>query len=257
MFCFWGMWESLALTLYPSDEDILYFCDESSQIDDAFMGVAGLAVSRRMVGTIARELNELNLKSGYVGSEVKWSTLGKRKVCIHTLYVDYLFNLIANNMAHFHIRFAPFGEYDHSLSGERKRADTVSKMFYSLLLHRPVAFYGAKRAIYVYPDDGECTAYLPEMRNPLCAEGYWTLGAKPNCVKEIVPRSSKREPLLQLLDVTLGALTAVKNARQNGAAKTAVAAPVMNKNIVPDLTIGPAKHLRKFNVWNVTPKWKK
>lgn len=58
------------------------------------MAVAGLAVSRRMVGVIARELKQLNQESGFLGSEVKWSTLGKRRVCVHTLYVDYLFNLM-------------------------------------------------------------------------------------------------------------------------------------------------------------------
>lgn len=244
------------MALYPSDEDILYFCDESSQIDDAFMAVAGLAVSRRMVGTIARELKELNRQSGYVGSEVKWSSLGKRKVSIHKLYVDYLFNLIENNLAHFHIRFAPFSEYDHSLSGERKRSDTVSKMFYQLLLHRPVRFYGSRRAIYVYPDDGDCTLRLPELRGPLCADGY-SRGAKSNCVKEIAPRSSKREPLLQLLDVTLGALTAAKNERQNAAPKMELIAHVLSQKSVPALSVGTDKNARKFNVWNVTPKWRK
>lgn len=241
----------------PSDEDILYFCDESSQIDDAFMAVAGLAVSRRMVRTISQELKDLNRESGFIGSEVKWSKLGKRKVCIHTLYVDYLFNLLDTKRAHFHVRFAPFSEYDHNLSGERKRTDTVSKMFYSLLLHRAVAFYGPHRALYVYPDDGDCTSYLPKMRDQLCADGWNKKRAKANCVKEIQCRSSKREPLLQLLDVTLGALAAVKNNRQLEAPKATVAAHVLSKKMVPDLTKGTAWGARRFNVWNVTPKWKK
>lgn len=197
------------------------------------MAVGGLAVSRRMVPTIARDLDALNRKNGVI-SEVKWSTAKRRRVSIHRLYADYLFNLVENGLAHFHIRFAPFNEYDHKKSGPAGRTDTVSKMYYQLLLHRPVYYYGSKAALFVYPDAGDCTAYLPRMRNQLCAGGYNSMKSKPNCVREIVPRNSRTEPLLQLLDVTLGALTAIRNERATGDVKAELASYILDKSPITD-----------------------
>lgn len=218
------------------------------------MAVGGLAVSRRMVRTIARDLSELNRTHGVV-SEVKWENAKRRRVSIHQLYVDYLFELIASGSAHLHIRFAPFKRYDHRKSGKRGRIDTVSKMYFQLLLHRPVRYYGRHRALYVFPDDGECTAELPDLRNGLCSLGQKKHNALPNCVKEISPRSSKREPLLQLLDVTLGGVAAIRNDRKLGETKSALAAHIHGKAGFPDLTKSTKSEERRLNFWNVKPMW--
>jgi hypothetical protein len=68
--------------------------------------------------------------------------------------------------------------------------------------------------VHVYPDDGQCTVLLPEMHDPLTVDAYKNFGAEGrDCVSAITPRCSKSEPMLQLLDVTLGALAAYKNGR--------------------------------------------
>lgn len=123
----------------PDPDDILYFCDESSHINDGYMAVGGLAVARRAISEISRELKALNDANG-VCSEVKWTNAKRRRVNVHKCYVDYLFDLIDKKRVHLHVRFAPFGEYEHSRSGARGRVDTVSKMYYQLLLHRPIRY---------------------------------------------------------------------------------------------------------------------
>ena len=68
---------------------------------------------------------------------------------VHEGYIRLLFELITENRLHFHIRFSRMDEYDHRRSGPRRKLDTVSKAFYQLLLHRPVAFYGKDVDLYV------------------------------------------------------------------------------------------------------------
>jgi len=240
----------------PSDlkpTDILYFCDETSQVDDRYMAVGGLAIVRGRIANVVADLREIDGENGII-SEVKWTTAKKRRVSVHSLYAEYLARLIRAGHAHLHIRFAPFNEYDHRNSGPRGRIDTVSKMYYQLLLHRAAAFYGRKCAVYVHPDNGDCTSYLPLMRDQLCAAAYQTKRCLPNCVRAIEPRDSAREPMLQLLDVTLGAFAALRNGRALGETKQLLAEHVLDLHGAPDIAKSSPKTDRRFNLWNVEPR---
>jgi len=232
---------------------VLYFCDESSQINDAYMAIGGMALHVKRLPEILAGIRAINAECGVI-SEVKWSTAKKRRVSVHERYIDYFFDLLDAGKIHFHIRFAPFGEYCHSESGNRGRVDTVSKMYYQMIVHRPIAFYGRLLPIHVHPDHGECTSYLPKIRGAMCAEGYRTKGSKPNCVPVLEPRDSKHEPFLQLLDVPLGALAALKNQRDIGEVKTALAARVLTRTGWDDLEGNSRSVDRRLNIWNVAPK---
>lgn len=215
------------------------------------MAIGGLAVRRERVPEIVAAIKAINKDCGVI-SEVKWSTAKKRRVSVHKRYVDYLFDLIDAKHAHFHIRFAPFSKYSHT--GERGRVDTVSKMYYQMILHRPVAFYGKRAPIYIHPDHGDCTSYLPTIRGAICAAGYRTKGAKPNCVREIITRDSRREPLLQLLDVPLGALTALRNERELQETKAELAAYVLSRTGWTDLAGNSRQNEIRLNLWNANPR---
>lgn len=208
---------------------------------------------RSRIPAIVADLRSINAECGVV-SEVKWATAKRRRVSVHKRYVDYLFDLIDAGKVHFHIRFAPFDQYRHAESGDRGRVDTVSKMYYQMILHRPVGFYGPKVPIHIHPDQGDCTSYLPDMRNQICAAGYKTKGCKPNCVPVLEPRDSKREPLLQLLDVPLGALAALRNERVIGETKSELAAYVLARTGWPDLSGNSKERVMRLNLWNVVPK---
>lgn len=232
---------------------VLYFCDESSQINDEFMAIGGMALHKRRLPEVLAGIRAINDECGVI-SEVKWSTAKRRRVSVHERYIDYFFDLLEAKKIHFHIRFAPFGQYRHADSGDRGRVDTVSKMYYQMIVHRPIAFYGRHLPIHVHPDHGECTSYLPKIRGAMCAEGYKTKAAKPNCVPVLEPRDSKREPLLQLLDVPLGALAALKNKREIGELKASLADRVMKRTGWPDLDGNSRAVDRRLNIWNVTPR---
>ena len=244
--------------LKKSPTDILYFCDESSQVTDAYAAVAGLAVARGSVCSIVSDLKKLNYEFGKSG-EVKWANAKSYGGRVHRAYIDYLFKLLQERRAHFHIRFSSMSEYDHELSGERRKIDTVSKAFYQLLLHRAYRCY-KDRSIYIYPDDGEYTERLPTQIGALNHQGCTKFGGLAfGAVQEIVPRSSKSEPMLQLLDVPLGALAAIRNDRhrKNGYSpiKRELAEYVLQRTGWITIHGNSTWGQWHLNRWNVKPKW--
>lgn len=241
-----------------SPNDILYFCDESSQTTDEFAAVAGLAIRRKNIEKVITDLATIKAASGKSG-EVKWKNAKSYGGRVHAGYVDYLFLLIDEGKAQFHIRFSPMSEYDHSLSGERRRVDTVSKAFYQLLLHRACRYY-SRSPLFVHPDDGEYTEALPGQLGALNHQAVSKFGGDfDGCVRKLEPRSSASEPMLQLLDVTLGALAALRNGRTTkegyGKVKADLARYVLAKTKWPSLLGNSDINHRPLNKWNARPKW--
>src|SRR3981189_3747632 len=189
---------------------LYYFCDESSFLGEEHMAVGGITVATGQVHRIANELKAINEQKRARG-EIKWHNTRKSGLEVRKAYLDHLINLISLNHVHFHIRFSPMNEYEHE--GKRREFETVSKMFYQLLLHRPVRYYGPGSRLFIRPDNGECTRLLPDFKEALNIDGERTYQAKPDCIESIVPLDSKTESMLQLLDVAVGALTAYRNER--------------------------------------------
>lgn len=236
----------------PRDQ-LCYFCDESSQSGDTYMAVAGIAVARKAIPYIIERMTPIREKYEKAG-EVKWKNAKYCGGMVHEGYIRLLFELIDEGRLHFHIRFSRMDEYDHKLSGPRKKLDTVSKSFYQLLLHRPVNYYGKEVDLHVYPDDGSCTRLLPEQIGAL----HYESGL--NCIKTIQPRSSEKEPMLQLLDCTLGALAAYRNGRhllpEISDTKKRLSELAFVLTGWPDIT-GSCYNKKRLSRWNVTPKYQK
>lgn len=216
------------------------------------MAVAGLAVPDREMESISADLEAIKASRGGP-SEVKWSTAKSRRDNVHEAFIDYFVEALAAKRINFQIRFAPFDQYDHHASGDRRRVDTVSKMHFQLLLHRAMRLYGPHYKLRIRPDDGDCTAALVAQVSRLHDWGAHHYGAKRDCIESIEPRESHREVMLQLLDVPLGALTALRNDRQLITAKRSLADYVRAKfpHEKLDGSCNPAR--KPFSIWNVRP----
>ena len=178
----------------PKRADTFYFCDESSFLGDIYMAVGGLAIAKGGIPEVVKALHNIN-ESKKARGEIKWQNTRKRGVDVRKAYIDHLLKLVSDGHAHFHIRFSPMNEYDHD--GERHIYDTVSKMFYQLLLHRPVRYYGKECQLFIRPDNGECTRLLPGLKDALQNDGYLKYRTDPNCINSIVPLNSKSESLFR------------------------------------------------------------
>ncbi len=220
------------------------------------MGVGGLAIRKERIPEIVKELADIKQKREARG-EIKWENTRDWGLTIRKNYIDYMVTLTQRGYAHLHIRFAPFALYDHKSSGPRRIYDTVSKMYYQLLLHRPVNYYGSTCRLFIRPDDGACTSELEKFIDALHIDGQSKYKAAPDCIDSIICLNSTREPLLQFLDVSLGALCAYRNGRhlrpETSEAKRILAEHAYHAFGIPDLTKNA--HLgRPLSIWNVIPR---
>lgn len=222
------------------------------------MGIGGLAIDLGMADYILSDIQKINYNYE-ITSEIKWATAKKRRDSAHIAYIDLLFKLIETNIVNFHIRFQEMGKYDHSISGERKLVDTVSKAHYQLMLHRAVRYYGAEYDIHIRPDNGNCTSLLPGYKQKLNEGAVSEFNHPPNCVRTIEPRDSKQTPFLQFLDVTLGALTAYRNGRhllpETSDMKRKLAIYAFEKTKLHSLEASTSISQHRLSVWNVRPKF--
>src|SRR5438094_6233357 len=154
-----------ALVLY-------YFCDETSFIggDEDYMGVGGLAIRKSRIPSIVKKIAEIT-KARNARGEIKWENTRDWGLTVRRDYIDYMVALTRDRHAHLHMRFAPFVMYDHSISGPRRIYDTVSKMYYQLLLHRALNYYGSTCRLFIRPDDGACTSELEKFIDALHSDG--------------------------------------------------------------------------------------
>jgi len=238
-------------------DEIYYFCDETSFTTGPLMAVGGLAIPKRHIQDVVSSIKAIR-DERKDHSEIKWSNTRKQKVSSRKDFIDLLKNLIDQNKAHFHIRFAPFDEYDHDASGRRRKFDTTSKMFFQLLLHRAVRFYGPHYKLVVIPDNGECTSDLEKYIDRLHANGVAKYKAKDGCVSRIECRNSRGEPLLQLLDVPLGALMAYRAGRhlepQTSEIKRELAEYAVATLGLKDLSRNSPAGEMRLSVWNAVPQ---
>lgn len=220
------------------------------------MAVGGLAISSSFAHGVQVDVEAVNY-AHKVTSEIKWSKAKPLRYAAYLAYIDLLFELIEANLVHVHIRFQKMIDYNHNLGGERKRTDTISKAHYQLMLHRAVRYYGGESRIHIRPDNGVCTELLPSFVDRLNQEARRKFQYPDNCVWTVEPRDSAKEPLLQLLDVILGALTAYRNERhldpKTSEHKKQLAIYAFNKTGLPDLQTSTPINNGKFSIWNVTP----
>jgi len=183
-------------------------------------------------------------------SEVQWKSAKKRRDNIYKSYINLLFDLIKKNTIHVHIRFAP-------ANGKSNKPEDISKAFYQLLLHRAGRYYSADAKIRVRPDNGCCTEYLPKMLVGLNNDIHRKHGKPNNSIADIVPGDSRNEHLLQLLDVTLGALTSLRNNNHLsggiGPFKIALADHTLACAPITNIAANSPITQNSFNIWNVMP----
>ncbi len=240
---------------FPGAKYVGYFCDESThtQFDQTYFSVGGLALPDRVYAPLLMRLEEIKDKWKPL-KEIKWSTTPPGEHSAQTDFARCLSEFIKQGDAHLHIIFVNRHDFDNakSLPGGTIN-DTVSKMFWQLLLWHPVTFYGPHCDIHVRPDKGEPTRNLEKYIASLEDRGKRQQRAKPKCITSLKPRESGEVLMLQLLDVTMGAFTAMKNRRLNNRHKTDLKKLVDDLYGNPDLAIDTHKHVQPFKLWNFRP----
>lgn len=223
---------------------------------DEFMAVGGIAINMATIGDIEQKITQIRERLS-IRSEIKWSNIKSRRDNGHMAYAELFKELIEANNIHFHMRFQRIQEWDHQRAGPRRKVDTVSRAYYQLALHRPVAFYGAVADLHLRPDNGECTSQLHQYIGHLNTQARKHRACGVECVRSIHAIDSKSSHPHQLLDVTLGALAAIRNNRHNrediSAPKRKLALDIHALWGNLDLSQSSLKTEKRFNIWNALP----
>lgn len=190
-------------------------------------------------------------------AELKWSRISNQKVEEYKALVDYFFWLNSSDAVHFHALV-----FDNHKANHRKYndgcADTgLSKLYYQLILHKFCKVYqGGDMAVCL--DHRNSKTPHEDLKRMLNSGVAKTLGRDESPIKQIVSADSKAEDLLQLNDVILGAVGAVRNGKHElvggRAAKAELAKYVLEKSGLQTFDQDSPRRVTRFTVWNFRPQ---
>lgn len=222
------------------------------------MAVGGIAVNLSFISDLEAQIIEIRRSCNISQTkEIKWSNVKARRDSAHKRYAMLLRELCQEKRVHFHVRFQRISDWNHELSGPRRKTDTVSRAYYQLFLHKPVGFYGQSADLLIRPDKGECTEQLVNFKGHLNTDARKKKGCVIAPVHSIECQDSKKSHGLQLLDVSLGAFASLRNSRhlrpEISAPKRELAEYV--RDLWADLDLARSTHpdQRHMNIWNAKP----
>ena len=236
-------------------DSILYFCDEAG-IREKHAALGGLAIRLRDAIEVDARMNAIRRATG-INREIKWSNAKDRRDNAHRSFAALLRELFEERKVDLHINFIPMQKYQHRISGVRRKIDTISKQYFNLILFRAIAYYGRDNPIHVRLDNGEFTECLPDFHRAVNTKAWEKFGYEEP-VETICCRDSSNANFLQLLDVTLGAFSALRNNRFATSAdsfKAQFAEEIHSSWGRTDLSNNTPPSDRAFTVWNVSPSF--
>lgn len=206
----------------------------------------------------ARELNSAMLKlkdQAKMGpsSEFKWSGYknGQRKKTYFAL-VDLFYSMIEKNHLHFHCLVCDFNNFNHKHSdpnGSKNMFRSVNKLYYQLLVHQVCRRYGKKGKIAMYPDHGNDSAEIVGFRESVCKAAYFNHGAQYGSLMRIQPYPSSKMLPLQLPDVILGGIAALRENRDLNQNKQELGNYILDRSPLADWSEATNRDAN-FTIWH-------
>lgn len=235
-------------------EDLQFFSDSSSHRGHRYMVVGGIVLRPNRTSQLKADMQAIK-DSVRMGpkSEFKWSAYknGERKKAYFAL-VDLFFEMVSQGRMHFHTLICDFTEFDHKHddpSGAKDTFKSVNKLYYQLLVHQICRRYGKAHKIAMYPDHGNDSAEVINFRESVCKAAYFKYGCQFGSLAKIHPYPSAQMLPLQLADVILGSIAAVRENRKLNKNKSELAAYILNKAPVKDWSETTHRD-SNFTVWN-------
>ena len=218
------------------------------------MVAGGFAVKGDRVTEIESAIAEMRNCAG-IKSEFHWKDYrgGNRKRAYEKL-ISYAFDLVEKNHAHFHVAIAKFQGAEGVKLARVPKDRRINGVYENLLIHRVARFYGKDTAIHCIFDSGDDCAEIVGRRNFICAKAYRKYQTAPNCIRTLEPMQSHKSGLIQMTDVLVGGIGALRNARQLSSPKADLAHFIHEKSGHQDWATNTGKEARKFTVWNFKAK---
>lgn len=242
-----------------ADPNLLYdiYCDESSQTRHRFMVMGGIIIKSNLVEAANRRFLELKLPELPAG-ELKWGVVSRAKFPAYCRIVDAFFDDPIFSDVEFHSTVVDTWHQDHTKFNDGDRQVTFNKELYQLAnkfarLHRDKLFH-------LYPDDRETTQRPGELRDILNFGRRKKNDSRPYPYRRSHFRKSHETPMLQVVDILLGAVAYCVNdhiiAPGASVPKTNLARHILSRAGVTNPKID-TNISGKFTIWHRQLEWRK
>ncbi len=227
-----------------------FYCDSSSHRGHKYVVLGGVSATPKRVLQLNAALDTIKSTIEMKG-EFKWSGFrGGNKTQAYKSAVDLFFHSIENRHLHFHSIVCDFAEFDHHRTGRGSPEASVNKLYYQLMLHQIGRRYGGSARIEIYPDHGNDSAEVVRFREAICAAAYKKYSAKPNCIRAIKPVPSAKHNILQMLDIVIGSMAALREQRSLATHKAGLADYILEKSPVSNWDHDFNLNQNRFSIWN-------
>lgn len=233
-----------------------FFADESGISNDRYTVVGGVTVKTTNLPRVYKTMRDFRKRSN-MNAELKWSKVSNGKETEYTDLVETFFALNNSRLIEFHAVAFDNHKWDHARFNDGDSDVGLSKLYYQLLLHCLIEPRGDQNSLFICLDHRYSSTSLTDVQKMLNSAAARDYGLAYGPVRQLVSRDSKKEELLQLNDVILGAITAVKNGRHLLAggrqSKKNLAELVFERSGLHTLGRDSEKNAR-FTFWNRVPQ---
>lgn len=239
-------------------QDFAFYADEAGISQDRFTVVGGLSMRSATAAQVYDSISEFRAEHR-MRSELKWSKVSNQKLEEYRAFVDLFFALNNTNRIQFHAVVFDSHQWNHNKYNDGDADIGLSKLYYDLFLHRFVKRCGRNGArLFGCVDHRLSSTPLDEVRRMLNATAARDHGLYHKPMAQLVSRDSKKDCILQMNDVILGAVCAIRNGRHlltsMRHAKKEVASYVLSKSGLDTFDQDSPRGVNRFTVWNKQPR---
>ncbi|MGR1582422.1 DUF3800 domain-containing protein [Thalassobius sp. S69A] len=238
-------------------QDFAFYADESGISQDRFTVVGGICMRKSTAADVYDSIARYRDEHG-MNAELKWSRISNQKIEQYLSLVDLFFALNNTNKVQFHSVIFDSHKANHKRYNNGDPDIGLSKLYYDLILHKFVKRCGHYGSLFVCLDKRNSSTSLHDLLKMLNASAKRDFDMARAPVRQLVARDSKTDCLLQMNDVVLGAVCAIRNGRHllshTRSAKREVAEYVLKKSGLESFEADSPKKVNRFTVWNKVPK---
>jgi hypothetical protein len=221
------------------------------------MLVGATVVRKPYVEALYKSIHEFRVDSGMF-AELKWSKVSNQKLDDYKKLVDLYFDFAERRAVFFRVTTFDNHKWDHNKFNDGDPDIGISKLYYQMLLHQVIGHFGDLASLFICLDQRLSTTPLDKLHRILNAGASKDYKLSFGPVRILTARDSKKDDILQINDVILGAVAARKNNRHLAdnarAAKADLAEYVLKKSRLRDYESDSPKGMHSFQLWNRQPR---
>ena len=226
------------------------YLDESSQTKNRFLLIGGIIIKTALVPLANERLAAARVPELPHG-EMKWGKVSGAKLAAYTRYVDCFFDAEEFKGAHFHCLVVDTSLIDHKRFNAGSKEIGFNKEIYQIATKFAKLYPSG--VFHLYPDYRDTNQHPDDLRNILNHGRHKNRDGREWPFRRCQFRDSSKTPILQLVDILLGATAYGKNEHHKNAEasvhKLALGRHVMRRAGIRDLSKDTSR-TGKFTIWH-------